>query len=171
MRGLISTLLGVLCLFSVASAGGGGGHAVAIATPVITKATPVLVATKSVGGAGHGAHYLGYAGNVFEQLLGFSGSYGLHGGGGGGGGGGRSYALPVAHVFGGGLLLGHGGGGGGGGGSFLLSGGHGGGFGGGLGHGFGGGLGLGHGVKTYRLSASPYGIPVGLPVSLGHGWH
>ncbi|EEC03497.1 secreted protein, putative [Ixodes scapularis] len=155
MRGLISTLLGVLCLFSVASAGGGGGHAVAIATPVITKATPVLVATKSVGGGGHGAHYLGYAGNVFEQLLGFSGSY----------------ALPVAHVFGGGLLLGHGGGGGGGGGSFLLSGGHGGGFGGGLGHGFGGGLGLGHGVKTYRLSASPYGIPVGLPVSLGHGWH
>ncbi|XP_077525019.1 uncharacterized protein LOC144136513 [Amblyomma americanum] len=159
MRGVALSALCVLCAFARTEAGGGGygGGAVAVATPVIAKTTPVLVAASKpvLPNVGPAAHYLGYAGNVFEQLLGFSGHYGLPSGGGGGGRGlVGAVRLPV---FSGSVLLGHGhGGGGGGGGAFLL--GHGGGFGGGA-------------LKTYKLASSSYGIPVGLPVSLAHGWH
>ncbi|XP_077557106.1 uncharacterized protein LOC144171523 [Haemaphysalis longicornis] len=161
MRGAALTALCVLCALARTEAGGGGGYgggAVAVATPVIAKTTPIIVtATKPVlsvghrgGGGGGGGHYLGYAGNVFEQLLSFSGHYGLPTGGHGGGRGtARAVSLPI---FSG--LLGHGHGGGGGGGSFLL--GHRGGFGGGA-------------LKSFKLGS--YGVPVGLPVSLAHGWH
>ncbi|XP_050050356.1 uncharacterized protein [Dermacentor andersoni] len=166
MRGVALSALCLLWALAHTEAGGGGygGGAVAVATPVIAKTTPILVAASkpvlpSMGNAGH---YLGYAGNVFEQLLRFSGHYGLPSGGGGGGKGLlRAVSVPV---FSGSVMLGHGlgRGGGGGGGAFLL--GHGGGYGGGSG--FGGGS-----IKTYKLAHSSYGVPVGLPVSLAHGWH
>uniref|UniRef100_A0A6M2D634 Putative conserved secreted protein n=1 Tax=Rhipicephalus microplus TaxID=6941 RepID=A0A6M2D634_RHIMP len=160
MRGVA---LAAVCLLGAlvrieAGGGGYGGGAVAVATPVITQTTPILIAASkpALPSIGHSGHYLGYAGNVFEQLLRFSGHYGLPRGGGGGGKGLLgAVSLPV---YSGNLVLGHGHGGGGGGrgGAFLL--GHGGGFGGGS-------------LKTYKLAQSSYGIPVGLPVSLAHGWH
>ncbi|XP_037510982.1 acanthoscurrin-1-like [Rhipicephalus sanguineus] len=154
MRGVALSAVCLLCALVHIEAGGGGGYG---GGAVIAKTTPVLIAASKpvLPSMGNAAHYLGYAGSVFEQLLSFSGHYGLPRGGGGGGKG--LLGAVTLPVFSGNVVLGHGlGGGGGGGGAFLL--GHGGGYGGGS-------------LKTYKLAHSSYGIPVGLPVSLAHGWH
>ncbi|KAL1429119.1 hypothetical protein MTO96_016850 [Rhipicephalus appendiculatus] len=89
----------LLCALVHIEAGGGGygGGAVAVATPVIAKTTPIFIAASkpALPSMGNAGHYLGYAGNVFEQLLRFSGHYGLPRGGGGGGGKART-AFPSA---------------------------------------------------------------------------